>query len=60
MKGGDNMPKTGDIVQTSGIYRCTNPKCDKKTNEITFVKGKKVPPCPGCGHTNFTLVRETK
>lgn len=50
-----NIIKTGEIVQQSGIYRCT--KCG---NEITCVKGEKVPPCGKCGNSMFTLVRATK
>ena len=46
---------TGTIVQNSGIYKCT--KCK---NEITCVKGDRVPPCVVCNNTVFSLVRKTK
>jgi DNA-directed RNA polymerase subunit RPC12/RpoP len=49
------MIKTGSIVQQSGIYKCT--KCG---NEITCVKGERVPPCGKCFNTTFSLVRATK
>ncbi|MCK4594940.1 hypothetical protein KAU45_10595 [bacterium] len=49
------MPSTGDICQTSGIYRCA--KCG---NEITMVEGKQFPPCSKCNGTNFVLVRATR
>jgi DNA-directed RNA polymerase subunit RPC12/RpoP len=49
------MITTGSIVQQSGIYKCT--KC---SNEITCVKGERVPPCRKCSNTSFRLVRATR
>lgn len=46
---------TGSTVQTSGIYKCTC--CN---NEITCVKGDRVPPCKNCNNTSFKLVRASK
>jgi DNA-directed RNA polymerase subunit RPC12/RpoP len=46
---------TGTVVANSGIYKCT--KCG---NEITCVKGERVPPCRKCNNTSFVLVRLTK
>ena len=46
---------TGNSVQQSGIYRCT---CCR--NEITCVKGDRVPPCVRCNNTSFVLVRPTR
>lgn len=45
---------TGGTVPQSGIYKCNN--CG---NEITCVKGERVPPCRNCGSATFTLVRAT-
>jgi len=42
---------TGQIVPQSGIYKCNN--CG---NEITCVKGERVPPCRSCSGTSFKLV----
>ncbi|PDM39244.1 MULTISPECIES: YjzC family protein [unclassified Geobacillus] len=47
--------RTGGTVEQSGIYKCT--KCG---NEITCVKGERVPPCRNCGNTVFRLVRATR
>ncbi len=42
------MPKSGEIVQQSGIYKCSIFK-----NEVTCVKGEPFPPC--CkGNTLYT------
>ncbi|WP_099830444.1 hypothetical protein [Mesotoga sp. Brook.08.105.5.1] len=49
------LPTTGQKVEVSGIYKCTN--CG---NEVTCVKGERFPPCSKCHKTNFTLVRRTK
>ncbi|MEK4167478.1 hypothetical protein NST18_13590 [Anoxybacillus sp. FSL W8-0104] len=49
--------RTGGIVEQSGIYKCTNTSCG---NEITCVKGERVPPCRKCGNTEFRLVRATR
>ena len=47
--------ETGEIVPDSGIY-----KCKKCGNEITSVKGEKVPPCAKCNNITFILVRKTR
>ncbi len=49
------MAETGEITQTSGIYKCT--KCG---NEITLPAGHRVPPCSKCNNTSFRLVRATR
>jgi DNA-directed RNA polymerase subunit RPC12/RpoP len=49
------MARTGEIVEQSGIYACTN--CG---NEITSVKGERFPPCARCRNTTFRLVRATR
>lgn len=46
--------KTGQTVQTSGQYKPSN-----ESTEVTFVKGKRVPPTKK-GSTTFTLVDKTK
>ena len=47
------MAKPGEIVQKSGIYKCSVCK-----NEVTCVKGEPFPPC--CKGTKFILVSPTK
>lgn len=49
------MIYTGDEVDNSGIYKCT--ECG---NEITCVKGRRCPPCKKCGNTEFKLIRLTR
>jgi hypothetical protein len=52
--------KPGDKVQNSGIYRVTHdPKHDKE-HEVTCVVGKVFPPCRGCNHPRFTLVKAAR
>jgi len=46
--------KTGQIASVSGQY-----KVNGSANEITLVKGKRVPPAIN-GTTSFTLVDKTK
>lgn len=47
------MAKSGEIVQQSGIYKCS--VCG---NEVTCVEGEPFPPC--CAGATFILVRATK
>lgn len=46
--------KTGGVVPVSGQYRS-----GKSKTEVTFVKGKRIPPTLS-GATTFTLVDKTK
>ena len=53
------MPATGDICQTSGIYRVVNHIQHPK--EITMVKGKEFPPCNQChSKVSYQLHEATK
>ncbi|WP_160670678.1 zinc ribbon-containing protein [Clostridium sp. C8-1-8] len=49
------MPRSGQKVEQSGIYKCTS--CG---NEVTCVKGEPFPPCAKCNNSEFRLVRATK
>jgi hypothetical protein len=49
--------KPGDTVPQSGIYRVTHDTNHTSPHEVTCVDGKKFPPCRGCSHPRFTLVR---
>ena len=52
------MPSTGDICQTSGIYRVINHI--KHPKDITMVKGKQFPPCHECREkVQYKLIRAT-
>ena len=44
------LVKTGDIPD-GGVYSCTNCGTD-----INIVKGSRMPACPRCGNTLFSLV----
>lgn len=46
--------KTGGIVPESGQY-----KAKSSSPEVTFIKGKRVPPTSS-GATTFTLIDKTK
>lgn len=49
--------KPGDKVESSGIYRVTHDREHAKPHEVTCVFGKPFPPCNGCAHPRFELVR---
>jgi hypothetical protein len=53
------MPSTGDICQTSGLYKVLNHDV-RHPKEITMVKGKQFPPCRDCGQkVQYQLVTAT-
>jgi len=53
------MPSTGEICQTSGIYKVINHIQHPK--EITMVKGKEFPPCAECrARVTYQLKEATK
>ncbi len=52
--------KPGDKVAASGIYEVTHDTEHKQRHEVTCVHGKKFPPCRGCNHPRFKLVRAAK
>lgn len=49
--------KPGDEVPKSGIYRVTHDTSHAQPHEVTCVYGKRFPPCHGCKHPRFVLVR---
>jgi hypothetical protein len=49
--------KPGDPVPTSGIYKVIHDPEHAQSHEVTCVYGKKFPPCHGCAHPRFVLVR---
>jgi hypothetical protein len=49
--------KPGDAVPNSGIYKVTHDPAHTQAHEVTCVHGKKFPPCRGCKHPRFVLVR---
>lgn len=52
------MPSTGNVCETSGIYKVINHIEHPK--EITMVKGKEFPPCSKCRlKIQYQLIRKT-
>jgi hypothetical protein len=49
--------KPGEKVIQSGIYLVTHDPAHAKPHEVTCVYGKPFPPCRGCDHPRFKLVR---
>lgn len=49
--------KPGDKVPKSGIYKVTHDRNHASPHEVTCVFGKVFPPCRGCQHPRFELVR---
>jgi hypothetical protein len=49
--------RPGQKVPHSGIYRVTHDPEHAETHEVTCVYGKTFPPCHGCLHPRFTLLR---
>jgi hypothetical protein len=49
--------KPGDTVPYSGIYRVTHDPAHTQEHEVTCIKGKTFPPCRGCHHPRFVLVK---
>ena len=52
--------KPGDKVEKSGIYKVTHDKEHAESHEVTCVFGKTFPPCRGCKHPRFLLVRAAR
>lgn len=51
--------KTGNSVEKSGVYKCFHEDSfseDTCGEEMTFVKGNRVPPCPVCGNSYFISI----
>ena len=49
--------KPGETVPHSGIYEVEHDKRHTTKHEVTCVSGKTFPPCGGCNHPRFKLVR---
>lgn len=49
--------KPGQICEASGIYRVTHDPYHALSHEVTCVFGKPFPPCRGCHHPRFQLVK---
>ena len=49
--------KPGDKVPHSGIYRVVHDPEHSQPHEVTCVFGAPFPPCRGCHHPRFVLVR---
>jgi hypothetical protein len=47
----------GEKVPRSGIYEVTHDTTHAQRHEVTCVFGKTFPPCRGCAHPRFKLVR---
>jgi hypothetical protein len=52
--------KPGDKVPHSGIYKVTHDPEHTQSHEVTCVYGKVFPPCRGCKHPRFILVRSAQ
>ena len=56
-KAPQNEYKSGDLVETSGLYQVIHDK-HAAPHEVTSVKGEPFPPCRDCGYkARFMLVR---
>ena len=53
----EDVFRPGDEVPHSGIYRVTHNPAHTEPHEVTCVYGKRFPPCHGCQHSRFVLVR---
>jgi hypothetical protein len=49
--------KPGDKVPHSGIYRVVHDPEHAQPHEVTCIFGSPFPPCRGCHHPRFVLVR---
>jgi hypothetical protein len=49
--------KPGQKVERSGIYGVTHDTTHAEYHEVTCVYGHVFPPCSGCKHPRFKLVR---
>jgi hypothetical protein len=50
------MPRPGDTVPISGIYRVAHERNHAQPHDVTCVARKKFPKCRGCEQPVFTLV----
>jgi len=49
--------RPGQSVPASGIYKVIHDPRHAQEHEVTCVYGKVFPPCRGCQHPRFVLVR---
>jgi hypothetical protein len=49
--------KPGDVVPESGIYKVLHDPKHAAAHEVTCIEGRRFPPCKGCHHPIFTLVK---
>jgi hypothetical protein len=49
--------RPGDIVRDSGVYNVKHDPKHAAVHEVTCVEGSRFPPCKGCDHPTFELVR---
>ena len=49
--------KPGEEVPHSGIYLVIHDPAHAQPHEVTCVHGKRFPPCRGCQHPRFKLVK---
>jgi len=49
--------KPHDIVPESGVYKVTHDPKHAANHEVTCIEGNHFPPCKGCDHPRFVLVR---
>ena len=52
--------RPGDVVEASGIYQVIHDPAHAQEHEVTCVYGKRFPPCRGCPHPRFVLVRRAQ
>jgi hypothetical protein len=52
--------KPGDKVPQSGIYKVIHDPTHKREHEVTCIFDKIFPPCRGCNHPRFILVRAAR
>jgi hypothetical protein len=57
MANAGDVFKPGDDVPNSGIYRVVHDPKHAQEHEVTCISGKKFPPCRGCAHPRFVLVK---
>jgi len=50
--------KPGENVPNSGIYRVIHDPEHAQAHEVTCIAHKRFPPCRGCDHPRFVLVRK--
>ena len=52
--------KPGEKVPHSGIYRVIHDPAHREAHEVTCIFDAPFPPCRGCNHPRFVLVRAAR